>query len=130
MTGTVAAGGSATGGIQFTGERDWFAVTLVAGKAYRIDLEGSHTGAGTLRDPYLHGIHDANGTLIDGTANDDRSWWALDSQVTFTPNDDRSWWLSTARRPSRRAPMAPIAWRRAPVATTCQVSVTADGDGM
>ena len=113
MTGTVAVGGSATGDIQFTGDRDWFAVTPEAGKAYRIDLKGSHTGAGTLRDPYLHGIHDANGTLIDGTASADRSWWLL-----------------TARRPSRRAPMAPITWRRAPVATTCQVSVTADGDGM
>ena len=75
MTGTVAVGGSAPGDLQFTGDRDWFAVTLVAGRTCRIDLEGSHNSAGTLRDPYLHGIHDANGTLIDGTANDERSWW-------------------------------------------------------
>ena len=33
---------------------------------YRIDLEGSPTGAGTLEDPYLYGIHDADGYLIAG----------------------------------------------------------------
>ena len=31
----------------------------------------SATGDGTLFDPYLHGIHDSVGDLIDGTINDD-----------------------------------------------------------
>ena len=41
-------GGSATGEIERPHDQDWFAVTLEAGKWYRIDLEGSPTGR---RDP-------------------------------------------------------------------------------
>ena len=44
-TGTVPVGGSATGEIETSRDRDWFAVTLEAGTTYRIDLNGSRTGA-------------------------------------------------------------------------------------
>ena len=60
-TGTVAVGGSATGDIETGNDRDWFAVELEANTNYRIDLEGSPTGNGTLHNPYLRGVHDANG---------------------------------------------------------------------
>ena len=40
LVGTVAVGGSATGEIERAGERDWFAVTLEAGKSYTVDLKG------------------------------------------------------------------------------------------
>ena len=36
-TGSVVMGGSVTGEIEFWGDRDWFAVTLEAGKTYRFD---------------------------------------------------------------------------------------------
>ncbi len=84
-TGTVAVGGSATGDIDYGNDRDWFAVELEAGRTYRIDLEGLRTGAGTLNDPYLYGVHDADGNLVPGTTNDDGGWW-LNSRVTFTPD--------------------------------------------
>ena len=93
-TGTVAVGGSATGNIQFANDHDWFAVTLKGGKTYRIDLEGSQGSAGTLRDPYLYGVHDADGALIDDTANDDRGWGHRDSQVTFTPSADGTYYVA------------------------------------
>ena len=115
-TGTVAVGGSATGDIQFTGDRDWFAVTLEAEKTYRIDLKGSHSSAGTLGDPYLHGVHDASGTLIDGTANDDRARFMRDSQVTFTPDADGTYYVAAGAYRDNLG--------------TYQVSVTEDGDGM
>ena len=83
-SGTVAVGGSATGEIETTNDRDWFAVTLEAGHTYRIDLEGTRTEGGTLRDPFLHGVHDQNGDLIPGTTNDDGNGTGLNSQVTFT----------------------------------------------
>ena len=70
-SGTVQVGGSATGEIEIAGDRDWFAVTLQAGRLYRIDLKGSQTGSGTLRDPYLRGVYDDDGVLLDGTTNDD-----------------------------------------------------------
>ena len=105
-TGTVAVGGSATGGIQYTYDVDWFAVTLEAGKIYRIDLQGADTSAGTLRDPYLRGVYDAAGSLIAGTA-DNNGGAGRNSRVFFEPEDDgtyyiaasgaSSWWWGTYR---------------------------------
>ena len=73
--GTVAVDGSVTGNIETVDDRDWFAVELVADKAYRIKLEGSATDEGTLEDPYLRGIYDIdvdqNANLIAGTDNND-----------------------------------------------------------
>jgi len=92
-TGAVAVGGSATGEIDPAGDRDWFAVTLEAGKTYRLDLEGGSTGQGTLGDPYLRGIHDATGTLIDGTANDDGSA-GYNSRVIFTPDKAGTYYVA------------------------------------
>ena len=71
--GTVQVGGTATGKIETAYDSDWFAVTLDAGTLYRIDLKGSLTRSG-LRDPYLRGVHDANGVLLDGTTDDDGGW--------------------------------------------------------
>ena len=85
-TGEVAVGEAATGNIGTVGDRDWFKVELVAGMPYEIELKGSHAGDGTLSDPYLHGIHDAGGTLIPGTTNDDGYWSNLNSRVRFTPD--------------------------------------------
>ena len=81
-TGTVMVGGSVTGDIETSADRDWFAVTLEAGKTYRIDLNGSATGDGTLYDPYLHGVHDANGNRLDGTTDDDDGV-GFNSRVVF-----------------------------------------------
>ena len=70
-TGTVAVGGSATGEIERAGERDWFAVTLEAGKSYTVDLKGRDTGDGTLADPNLGGVFNKNGRIIAHTWDDD-----------------------------------------------------------
>ena len=70
-TGAVAVGGSTTGTIETAYDEDWFAVDLVAGRTYAIDLRGSPTDDGTLSDPYLRGIHDAGGNRISNTTNDD-----------------------------------------------------------
>ena len=86
-TGTVSVGGSATGEIEKPADRDWFKVTLEADKTYRIDLEGRATGDGTLRDPYLRGVHDADGDLIAGTTDDDARGIGLNSRLYFTPDE-------------------------------------------
>ena len=93
-SGTVEVGGSATGKIDYEGDRDWFAVTLVAGRTYWIDLEGSRTGAGTLRDPYLRGVHDANGNRISGTTTDDAGV-GVNSWVYFTASEDVTYYVAT-----------------------------------
>ena len=92
-TGAVSVGGSATGEIEDRGDVDWFAVTLEAGKFYRIDLEGSHTGAGTLPDPYLRGIYNAGGTLLSGTTNDDGGTW-VNSRVDFRAPADGTYYVA------------------------------------
>ena len=51
-------------------DQDWFAVELVAGTVYTVELKGHQTGDGWLIDPHLHGIHDAAGNLISGTTDD------------------------------------------------------------
>ena len=84
---TVVVGGSETGEINYAEDRDWFRVTLQAGNTYRIDLKGSQTGAGTLYDPYLRGVHDEHGVLIDGTTNNNRIRSAPDSQLYFTAEE-------------------------------------------
>ena len=92
-TGMVAVDGSVTGEIDYPGDRDWFAVTLVAGTTYRIDLEGSQSGAGTLGNPYLRGIYDSNGNQIPGTTNDNGGA-GLNSRVTFTATDAGTYYVS------------------------------------
>ncbi len=100
-TGRVEAGGSARGDIDSFGDQDWFAVTLEAGKTYRIDLEGEHSGGGSLWDPNLHGIYDADGTFIPGTANNDRGA-GLNSWVAFTPDASGTYYVAAAAHPWRR----------------------------
>ena len=92
-TGTVRAGGSVTGEIDYASDRDWFAVTLEAGKSYRIDLEGSPTSAGTLDDPYLFGVHDSVGNLIGGTTDDDSGVYR-NSRVDFEPTQGGRYYVS------------------------------------
>ena len=95
--GRVMVDSSATGNIEYSGyssgDRDWFAVDLEADKMYRFDLEGSPTGNGTLRDPYLRGIYDANGDRIDGTS-DWSSGVGLNSRVFFTPDEGATYYIS------------------------------------
>ena len=98
--GSVTAGGSATGEIEFGGDRDWFAVELEAGKTYRFDLEGSPTDAGTLSDPYLRGIHDADGNLIAGTTNNNGGT-GNNSRVTFTATENATYYVSAGAHQSR-----------------------------
>ena len=92
-TGVVTVGGSVTGEIERSGDHDWFAVDLVEGRLYRIDLKGRSTGDGTLKDPYLRGVHDDNGVLIRGTWDDDGGV-GRNSRVVFTAPADATYYLA------------------------------------
>ena len=96
-SGRVEVGGKATGKIEYAGDRDWFAVTLDAGRLYQIDLEGLDTGAGTLRDPYLRGVHDADGNRIDGTRNND-SGAGLNSRGYFKAEEPGTYYAAAGTR--------------------------------
>ena len=94
-TGTVAVGGMVEGDIETPRDEDWFAVELEAGTTYRVDLKRSPTGADTLRDPYLRGIHDADGERFANTS-DDNGGWGLNSWVHFTPGTDGTYYVAAA----------------------------------
>jgi len=66
-TGLVTVGGSVAGNIEVVDDRDWFAVTLQAGRDYTINLEGADTQQGTLARPIIYGGYDAAGTSIPNT---------------------------------------------------------------
>ena len=100
-TGTVAVGDTATGRIGSSGERDWFAVELVAGRTYVIDLRGSPTGDGTLSDPYLRGIYDADGNRISNTTDDDGGQ-SYNSRVTFTATESGTHYIAAGAYSSRQ----------------------------
>ena len=98
--GVLAIDGAVTGTIGTVGDRDWFAVKLVAGRTYVFDLEGSPTDGGTLTDPYLRGIHDASGTLLSGTVNDDGGE-GYNSRLTYTPAQSGIHYVSAGAFSSR-----------------------------
>ena len=100
-TGTVAVGGSATGVLETPRDRDWFAVELVAGRTYVIDLRGSPTGDGTLSDPYLRGIYDADGNRISNTTDDDGGQ-SYNSRVTFTATESGTHYIAAGAWSSRQ----------------------------
>ena len=99
-TGYVAVDGTVTGEIESSSDRDWFAVELEAGRTYVIDLEGSQTGNGTLTDPYLHGVYDADGRRLSGTENDDGGA-GYNSRVFFTPSDAGIYYVAAGAYGSR-----------------------------
>ena len=92
-SGAVEVGGSVTSDIEISFDCDWFAVELEAGATYRIDLKGSPTGSGTLSDPYLYGLHDADGNFIPGTTDDDGGA-GYNARVTFTAEEAGAYYVA------------------------------------
>ena len=78
-------------------------MTLDANRTYQFDLEGSRTGAGTLSDPYLRGIHDTSGNPIDGTTDDDKGI-GRNSRVTLTPTQAGTYYVSAGPGATGKGP--------------------------
>ncbi len=88
----MVIGGSVRGKIDFSGDIDWFGGTNLSPGTYQVDLEGQATGRGSLRDPYLRGIFDADGNEISGTRNDGGE--GENARVTFTPEEDGTHYIA------------------------------------
>ena len=95
----VTVGGSATGDIGRPRDRDWFAVELEAGRAYRIELEGAPTDRGTLTDPYLRGVY-FDRALLPGTADDDGGE-GLNSRVDMLAPETGTYYISAGAYSAR-----------------------------
>ena len=85
-TASVIVGGTATGDLETAGDHDWFAITLTAGQAVTITVNGI-----TLDDPYLY-IRDSAGVLL--FENDDISSGVnLDSRFAFNPGYSGTYYI-------------------------------------
>ena len=62
-TGMVSAATPATGEVNSAHEEDWFRVAMDGTKNYRLQLNGAPQGGGTLAEPEIVGVFDAQGTL-------------------------------------------------------------------
>lgn len=96
-TGRLRVGESATGEIETRGDVDWIKVRLQPGTTYRIDLEGAHSGAGTLYDPEILGIYDAAATLLPDTADDDGGT-RFNSRLVFTAEEYGDYYIAIGAR--------------------------------
>ena len=106
--GTVAVGGSVTGVIGpprtgvTGGDRDWFKVELLAGRTYRIDLEGASPvdgapdGHGTLPDPSISGIYDAKGQKVPGTSTNNDGGEGRNARLLFAPDTGGTYYIAAS----------------------------------
>ena len=91
-TGTVQVGGSVRGTVGVADDIDAYAVELVAGRNYRIDLEGAETGRGTLADPMLKWMRDASWTGYGGTG-DDNDGEGRNARAYVEPQTGGTWYV-------------------------------------
>jgi hypothetical protein len=79
----LTAGGSAYAAIDFAGDTDWRATTLLSmGTTYWFNMKGSGSGNGSLTDPFLR-LLGADGVQVLATNND--SGVGTDAFLSYTP---------------------------------------------
>ncbi|MES2900321.1 MAG: Ig-like domain-containing protein [Pseudomonadota bacterium] len=93
---SLSIGGSMTGAINFSADRDWIKVNLVAGVSYDFQLRGADGFGGTLgldfAEAYLQ-LFDANGALLRGAADGGTGG---DPRVSFIATSSGSYYLGVS----------------------------------
>ena len=87
--GSVALGGTASGDLETSGDRDWFSVQLTGGQDYTFDVSGAESGGGTLTDPFVV-LRDGDGNFID---QDEDGGTGANTSLSFTPATSGTYWL-------------------------------------
>ena len=93
--GTVAVDGTVMARLEIPQDHDWFKIELEADKTYKVDVLGTSTGNGTLRNPGLNGIYDSSGQLVADTADNDRGAF-MDARKYFTPSEGGTYYVAAA----------------------------------
>lgn len=95
--GHLAVGSSVKGIIDYSGDQDWYRVFLPA-DTYQIDMIGSLSDKDlSLFNPFLKGIYDKNGQLINkDTVSDNvaQNLNTTNAQVIFTADNDEFYYIS------------------------------------
>ena len=76
--GLLDPGTPATGNVDWLQDRDWIAVPLQAGNAYRFTLSSAAVGKGTLDIPQIFGLYSSDGTLIRKRLNHHFGYYSSD----------------------------------------------------
>ena len=76
--GLLDPGTPATGNVDWLQDRDWIAVPLQAGNAYRFTLSSAAVGKGTLDIPQIFGLYNSDGTLIRKRLNHHFGYYSSD----------------------------------------------------
>ena len=76
--GLLDPGTPATGNVDWLQDRDWIAVPLQAGNAYRFTLSSAAVGKGTLGIPQIFGLYSSDGTLIRKRLNHHFGYYSSD----------------------------------------------------
>ena len=72
-------------------DRDFYGVDLEGGTEYAIAYRGTPTDGGTMDDPRIYGVLDANGTIVS-SGNDDGGI-GYDSLLFFTPTSTQTYYF-------------------------------------
>src|SRR5438132_200833 len=88
--GSLTVGDLLTSTIDFAGDVDWFAVSLVSGTRYHINLGGT---TGGLTNPYLQVIDGSGNSLL---ASNDNSGAGANAYLDFTAGQTGTFFLSAA----------------------------------
>ncbi len=88
-TGTLNVGGTVSGNIQYSGDVDWVAITLTAGRNYVFDMKGVDAGVGTLSNPSLYLLDGAGNYLTSGS-----SGVVTYASVSYSPPANGTYFLS------------------------------------
>jgi len=88
--GALSVGGSTTGNIEASGDRDWFRASLTVGQWCEFDLQGSPTGHGTLADTFLD-LRNSAGIVI---SSDDDGGVGAESRIKYLATSSGTYYLS------------------------------------
>jgi len=87
-------GASVEGEISIDFNTDLYHVWLNADKSYQIDLEGTATEKGTLKDALIRGIYNSHGVLLVDVGGDDDSGEGHNARLEFTPTETGFYYIS------------------------------------
>jgi len=93
-SGQLGTGGQLSGHLEYSQDKDWFSISLQAGKTYDFDLLGAHSlGAGGAASPQLT-VLTADGRDVPGAAASGSA--AGDVHMSFTPATSGSYYLQAS----------------------------------
>lgn len=122
---TLAIGESATGEIQFDDDLDLFAVELVAGARYTIQVRGADAYGGTLDDPFVS-LLDAKGNTV---AADDDGGIGSTSRISYTATETGTFYIEVDTDDEREYGTYTVSIvQNTPASTAADLMALAGGD--